>query len=155
MLAGAPEALSMLRLATESDSMPSEMRMTLDRRQESARDALEPIPFDRRREPRYRSGGFAQILLADPLRTFLGGAMAIADISLHGIGLESDHPIEPGAIIEVRLAPFNTRGRVGMVVSCTEEPDESPVRGTSPEESVTGRRRRRLGVSFTSRNVAA
>lgn len=76
--------------------------------------------FNRRREARSQvSGeGWAQLLMCDPMRTLLGGAMPIDDISRNGIAVHSAHAVPIGDAVEVRLAPYRVRGRIGRVVRC-------------------------------------
>jgi hypothetical protein len=107
--------------------------------------------FDRRREFRAQPGGWAQVLCRDPYLTFLGGANEIAD-----------HPIPMNEIVEVRLAPFTVRGKLGRVVRIIElpAPQGTPLQlvdeqaTENPAQRVSARRYR-IGVSFRGHRVAA
>jgi len=78
------------------------------------------LRIDRRREPRSRVTGeaWAQVLMCDPMRTLLGGAMRIDDIGRNGIAVVANHAVPLHEAVEIRLAPFRVRGRIGRVVRC-------------------------------------
>ncbi|MFG0330096.1 MAG: PilZ domain-containing protein [Phycisphaerales bacterium] len=103
----------------------------------------EIIRFERRREPRARTDGWAQVLCCNPLHTLLGGSMRLLDISPIGVGLLSDHALHIGEFVEIRLAPFRTRGAIGTVVRC----DPAGV-------DADGQARYRIAVAYPRRRAA-
>jgi hypothetical protein len=115
----------------------------------SALDAPAPLRFDRRREPRIRTGGWAQVVCLDPLKVFLGGTMELADVSPSGIALLTDRRLEPGDAVEVGLAPFRVRGRLGVVVNCQR------VELTEGNASPATPPRYRIGVRYPTITRAA
>lgn len=80
------------------------------------------LRFDRRREARARTGGWARLICYDPYKSFLGGTVELVDISHSGFGFRSARPLPVGEYVEVRLAPFRVRGRAAMVTRCDEVP---------------------------------
>jgi hypothetical protein len=76
------------------------------------------IPFDRRCELRSTADGYASVICLDAFKTLLSGTMRLGDLSPTGAGLLSTNPLEPGDLVEVRLAPYKVRGRVGIVRNC-------------------------------------
>lgn len=116
--------------------------------------------FDRRRERRARVTGWAKVINRDPMRSFFGGAMELVDVSSMGVALLSDRPLSSGDEVEVRLAPFKVRGRVGRVVNCV--PTASvPVLALCDLDSESGLKedsvmkpRWRVAISY-ARNLAA
>lgn len=85
-------------------------------------DEEAPLRFDRRREPRAATLGWARVICLDPYKSFLGGTVELADISPTGLGVRSPRAIPVGEFVEVRLAPFRVRGRVARVMRCDEVP---------------------------------
>lgn len=81
-----------------------------------------PIRFERRRGSRVPTSGWAQVICQDPYHTFLGGAMQLADVSEQAVGLIGTNRVGVGELVEVRLAPFRCRGRIGRVVRCDQLP---------------------------------
>lgn len=116
--------------------------------EQEALDGSVPLKFDRRREPRRRTDGWAQVLCLDPYKTFLGGPMELREVSAGGMALIADHPIPVGEAIEVRLAPFKVRGRLGLVANCQPIPAAADV-------SLPDRRRYRIGIRFPRATLAA
>lgn len=104
----------------------------------------EVLTFDRRREMRSQSAGYARIICLNPYRSLLGSTAALEDISQSGIGLLTTAALEPGEFIEVRLAPFKVKGRVGIVSNCTPL-DEPRTDTTGDEPQVL---RYRVGVQY-------
>ncbi len=76
------------------------------------------LPFDRRRELRRPTRGWARVQCMEPLRRFLGGTFELRDVSAGGLNLCADHPLREGDAVEVQLAPFRVRGLMGRVVRC-------------------------------------
>ncbi len=116
-----------------------------------ARDEEEPLRFDRRREPRAATSGWARLICLDPYKSFLGGTVELADVSNTGLGLRSPRAIPIGDFVEVRLAPFRVRGRIARVVRCDEVPavfDEATGRTLAP-------RHYRIGVQHSQALRAA
>ncbi len=85
-------------------------------------DLDRPLRFDRRRESRASTAGWARVICLDPFKSFLGGTAELADISPSGLGLRCERAIPVGEYVEVRLAPFRVRGRIAQVVRCEEIP---------------------------------
>lgn len=80
------------------------------------------LRFDRRREPRAATSGWARLICLDPYKSFLGGTVELADVSRGGFGFRSPRAIPVGEYVEVRLAPFRVRGRIARVARCEESP---------------------------------
>ncbi len=119
------------------------------------------IAMDRRRERRISVTGWAKVIARDPMRTFFGGAMEVLDVSPMGIGLLSEHPLEPGEEIEVRLAPFKVRGRIGRVVHCVAMAARPGLRltGTDDDSDESAgpsvKQRYRIAVSYARHRAVA
>lgn len=138
-----------------AESSPSPRRTVGEAGEQDAH--LAPLPFriDRRTEARRATYGFAQVLVLDPLRIFLGGAMPLSDISAHGMRLLCDHAIPAGEHVEVRLAPFRTRGRIGVVARCDALRSDT---GSDAETGASAEARAprfTIGVHFERRRGAA
>jgi len=117
----------MLKLVTEAKKGASNRDDLFS--DQMAESSSEPIRFDRRRDPRHPVSGWAQVICPNPYRTFLGGSMKLIDITDDSIGFISDHQIKPGETVEIRLAPFRVRGRIGTVARCepcNDDPIEKP-----------------------------
>ncbi|MBL1218593.1 MAG: hypothetical protein D8M59_14005 [Planctomycetes bacterium] len=85
-------------------------------------DDTPPIPFERRYTDRVPTNGWAHVICQNPYHTFLGGSMQLADVSDQAVGLISDNRVAIGDLVEVRLAPFRCRGRIGRVIRCDQVP---------------------------------
>ncbi|MEM6751081.1 MAG: hypothetical protein AAGA57_09605 [Planctomycetota bacterium] len=93
-------------------------------------DALAPIPFERRREPRRSVSGKATALVAPPedkgaspsLRRIV--AMSFVDRSSAGVGVWSDAAVDTGWRIELMAPPHGgepAEAIYGRVVRCVAE----------------------------------
>jgi len=119
--------------------------------------------FDRRLEPRAATDGWALVTCRNAFCTLLGGTVELADISAQGVGVVSDHQIPEGEVVEVRLAPFRVRGRLGIVVR-NQRIADAPVplhladdRENQPDADVDMQPepRYRIGISFRTNRAAA
>ncbi|MFW5652787.1 MAG: hypothetical protein ACOC0P_01975 [Planctomycetota bacterium] len=119
---------------------------------ETAPDVL--YRFDRRCEARsvVRGEAWAQVMMCDPFRTPLGGAMRIIDISPHGLSLECHHAVPIDETVEVRLAPFRIRGRIGRIVRCDRMEPQSRALRTGTHGSGE---RFRIVIAFSRATFAA
>ena len=116
-----------------------------------ATDHEAPLRFDRRREPRAATTGWARLICLDPYRSFLGGTVELADVSHSGFGFRSERAIPVGEYVEVRLAPFRVRGRIARVARC----EEVPVMIDKPTGKMIAARHYRIGVQHTQAIRAA
>lgn len=87
--------------------------------------------------------------------------MEVLDVSPMGIGMLSEHPLEPGEEIEVRLAPFKVRGRIGRVVHCVAVAAKPGLRLVGTEDATddsagpAARQRYRIAVSYARHRAVA
>lgn len=109
------------------------------------------LPFDRRRESRANTGGWARLICLDPYLSFLGGSVELADVSHSGFGFRSEREIPVGEYVEVQLAPFRVRGRIATVTRC----DEVPARIDEATGETIAPRHYRIGVRHSQAVRAA
>ncbi len=102
--------------------------------------------FDRRFEDRVRTTGWAQVLCSNPYCTFLGGSKEMVDFSQHGLGILSECEIPVGEVVEVRVAPFKVRGKMGYVSRCEMIAENEA--GEPRDADGEPRRLYKVGISF-------